>query len=81
MEKGLHCVLCGTANWQWEENRFAYEAVETTCRGCYVKETVSRDSDRNAGVTVELRPTGTREAAQRRVAARNKARRRAREQA
>lgn len=79
VENGLRCVMCGTAQWEWDENRFAYEALETTCQGCYIKEQVSRDSERNPGVTVELRPTGTREAAQRRVTARNKARRRAKE--
>lgn len=69
-------MLCGTAPWEWEENKFAYEALEKSCQGCYVKEVTSRDSTRNPGVTVELTPTGTREAAQRRIAERDKARRR-----
>jgi hypothetical protein len=77
LEKGLRCILCGTAPWEWEENKYAYEAVEKGCQGCYVKEVTSHDTTRNPGVTVELNPTGTREAAQRRIAARDKDKRRA----
>lgn len=62
-EKAERCVMCGTAGWEWDAkqggNRFAYEAVQHTCPGCYVKEAAAEDLPRNAGVTVQLQPTNT----------------------
>lgn len=29
--------MCGTAEWEWKEDRHAYEPIETTCMGCYMK--------------------------------------------
>lgn len=69
IEKGQRCVMCGTAQWEWDENRFAYEPVERRCQGCYVKDVLAEDSGRNPGVTIELLPTTGREAAQRKVRA------------
>ena len=34
-EKGERCQMCGTAEWEWDENRHAYEPVLRTCWGCY----------------------------------------------
>ena len=78
VEKSLRCTMCGTAKWEWEDNRFAYEPVENRCQGCYVKDVVAEDSGRNPGVTIELLPTTGREAAVRQVrAARRNAARKA----
>lgn len=74
-EKGLRCVLCGTAEWEWDPEqggrRDAYEPVEHRCHGCYLKAKAqshdpTRDSD---GITIDLLPTRTREAAQRHLKA------------
>lgn len=61
-EKSEHCVMCGTAGWEWDPkqggHRRAYEAVEVFCAGCYAK-SAARDFDpqRNTdGVTIELVP-------------------------
>lgn len=35
--KNEHCQLCGTAQYEWDENRRAYEPVESFCMGCYLK--------------------------------------------
>lgn len=35
--KAERCDLCGTAQYEWDENRHAYEPVETFCMGCYLK--------------------------------------------
>ena len=35
--KSMHCDLCGTAEYEWDENRRAYEPVEKICMGCYLK--------------------------------------------
>lgn len=74
LEKAERCVLCGTAEWEWLENKFAYEPVEHYCHGCYLK-AMAQDDDpkRNTkGVTMELLPTGTQEAAQRLIRAKKK---------
>lgn len=63
--------MCGTAPWEWEQDRFAYEPLEKYCHGCYLKE-MAEDPDptRNkAGITMELMPTRTIEAAKRYVKA------------
>lgn len=67
LEKNERCVFCGTAAWEWEEDRFAYEPVEKYCHGCYLKEMADDDDPRRnkAGITMELMPTRTIEAAKR----------------
>jgi hypothetical protein len=58
--KAEHCVMCGTAEWEWDPKqggkRRAYEAVEKFCPGCYSKAAMRNlDDGRTAdGVTVEL---------------------------
>ena len=76
LEKALRCVMCGSAQWEWDEDRFAYEPVEHRCPGCYAKEMIAEGSGRNPGVTIELLPTRGREAAQRHVRAQRLAERR-----
>lgn len=79
-EKALRCTMCGTAEWEWDEaqggKRHAYEAVEKFCHGCYARASgQTHDPHRNMdGITVELAPTGTREAAQRLLRARERRR-------
>lgn len=76
MEKALKCQLCGTADWEWDEkqggHRYAYDPVEHRCEGCARKEAGrSKDPHRNtAGITIELEPRGTVDAAKREMRAR-----------
>lgn len=72
--KSEHCVMCGTAAWEWDPkqggSRYAYEAVESFCPGCYAKASMrTLDAGRNSdGVTVELAPNdGSLNAARRHV--------------
>lgn len=67
-EKGLHCSMCGTAEWEWAENRHAYEAVPSQCEGCRRKEFAAHGETQQPGVTFELRSTRGAEAARRRAA-------------
>jgi hypothetical protein len=71
LEKGSKCHMCGTAPWEWDEkqggSKYAYEAVGVQCPGCYQKAISSDDTSQLPGVTIELRPTGTQESAQRYV--------------
>lgn len=69
-EKALRCQLCGTAEWEWAENRHAYEALPTQCEGCRRKEFAAAGEPQSHGVTYELRSTQGVEAARRRVAQR-----------
>lgn len=59
IEKNSKCAMCGTAEWEWEENRFAYEPVAKLCMGCYVKEVASEDTMQQPGTTISLAPTTT----------------------
>lgn len=65
LEKSTRCQMCGTAEWEWNENRFAYEPVSKYCHGCHLKEISAEDRNRTPGVTIELMPTGTVESAKR----------------
>ena len=56
MEEALRCSLCGSAEWEWEDNKHAYDVTEKFCQGCYLK-TVTADSNGGLpGTTVELVP-------------------------
>lgn len=55
MEQSDTCQLCGTAGWEWEENKYAYDVEEVFCKGCYLKE-VSSEGDRLPGTRIDLIP-------------------------
>lgn len=58
LEKAQVCSMCGTAEWEWHEDRRAYLPVVEVCPGCQLKETM-RDDDtvsRTAGAQVVLLP-------------------------
>jgi hypothetical protein len=55
-EQAERCTLCGTASWEWEENRFAYDVSEKFCRGCYIKAVSTDDRSALPGTTIELVP-------------------------
>jgi hypothetical protein len=55
LEQAESCQLCGTAGWEWEENKYAYDVQEVFCPGCYRKE-VSADGDKLPGTRIELVP-------------------------
>jgi hypothetical protein len=46
MEEPLRCQMCGTAEYEWEDNKFAYEPHAHVCRGCELKDLVMDDPDR-----------------------------------
>lgn len=65
LEKSAHCELCGTADWEWEENRRAYAPVEHFCLGCYTKTVYGEDSNNSPGTTIRLIATNSVEYARR----------------
>ena len=55
LEASERCQMCGTAAWEWEENKFAYEPDEKYCHGCYLKGSFSESTDTKLkGTTVTL---------------------------
>lgn len=75
--EGEKCALCGTADWEWEEDRFAYEPVLHQCWGCYYKSVYHDSLSKPApGTTVELQKVTPQMAAQRAVRDEKMARRR-----
>jgi hypothetical protein len=78
MEQAGRCVHCGTAGWEWEENKFAYTPIDEFCRGCYMRSKFSDTESRSLpGTNVKLVPTTPHLQAQM-VARARKQRRRAR---
>jgi hypothetical protein len=57
MEEASKCQMCGTAPWEWEEDRFAYEPVQHMCHGCYLKDIASETEQNTPGVSVILLPS------------------------
>lgn len=59
IEEGLRCQMCGTSDYEWEDNKFAYEPVAKLCRGCYLKDTAGDDSKNLPGTTIVLEAYGS----------------------
>ena len=38
LENSERCQMCGTAPWEWDDDRNAYEPISHQCWGCYVKD-------------------------------------------
>jgi hypothetical protein len=55
-EHNQRCQLCGTADWEWEEDRGAYEPVNKQCWGCYTKDAAKDQNDSLPGSTITLVP-------------------------
>lgn len=60
-EKSERCVMCGTAQWEWEENPHAYIVEDVHCPGCYRKHRANEEKGRLPGTSVQLvKPTPAR---------------------
>lgn len=49
--------MCGTAEWEWEKDRRAYEPVEKFCMGCYLREVAGEEAGSSPGTTISLEPS------------------------
>lgn len=56
VESSSRCSQCGTAEWEWDEDRFAYEPSVHQCWGCYYKEISRDDAEGMAGARITLLP-------------------------
>lgn len=75
LEKASRCALCGTAEWEWEENKRAYYPIEEFCPGCYQKSMLQETAGQVPGTTVKLVPAKSQDHAKRLVSQRRKAER------
>ncbi len=57
LEKAQRCDMCGTAEWEWEENRFAYSPEEKFCMGCYLKHMAGEEGAQMPGSTIVMVPS------------------------
>lgn len=74
LESAARCQMCGTADWEWENNKFAFTAVEEFCRGCYQKSVFSDQQGSSLpGTNVKLVPTTPQLTAQMATKARKRA--------
>lgn len=74
LESSLRCTMCGTAPWEWEENKFAFTAVDEFCQGCYQKAVFSDTQGSSLpGTNVKLVPTTAQLTAQMAMKARKRA--------
>jgi hypothetical protein len=82
IEQSQRCNMCGTAEWEWKENRFAYTAVDEFCQGCYNKAMFSEQESNKtlAGTNVKLIPTTPIVKARMQVMAKRRRKRRAEEE-
>ena len=56
LESSSKCQSCGTSDWEWEEDWYAYEPITVQCHGCYIKEMAREDDASLAGARVTLVP-------------------------
>lgn len=56
VEQAQRCQMCGTAKWEWEEDRHAYHVVEEICPGCEMKEYANDPDDKHPGKFATLKP-------------------------
>lgn len=71
--KAEHCELCGTAQYEWDENRRAYEPVEKMCMGCYLKAGAEESETYLPGSSISLISTDSVEYAKMQTAMMKKA--------
>lgn len=57
LERAEKCPMCGTSDWEWEADPYAYVPMPHRCKGCMLKETLADDEDtKGKGVTIRLVP-------------------------
>lgn len=62
VSSGERCTMCGTAQWEWDQDPGAYEAGTHLCLGCRTKEEAAEDAPKISGQRVVLVPRRVAEA-------------------
>lgn len=63
VEESAKCQLCGTSQWEWDDDPFVYEAMAVRCHGCMVKEMANDDAADSPGTRITLIPKAVAQAA------------------
>ena len=54
-ELNLRCRNCGTAEWEWEQDPYAYGVVQKVCKGCAMTQAAQRQAEeKTAGMKFSL---------------------------
>ena len=57
IEQSLKCQMCGTAEWEWSENRSAYHPEMQICQGCMHLEAAREEqTEKHPGTSIVLVP-------------------------
>jgi hypothetical protein len=56
LESRKRCPSCGTSDWEWEEDRGAYQAMQHVCQGCKVLYAAEEETDTALGARMILVP-------------------------
>ena len=56
IESSAKCQMCGTSDWEWEDDRNAYEPMIRQCWGCYMKDGAREQGNELVGSRVVLMP-------------------------
>lgn len=59
MEKAERCDMCGTAEWEWDQDRFAYSPEKHYCHGCYLKHIAGEEGADMPGTSIVMVPKRT----------------------
>jgi len=62
-EEAQRCSTCGTADWEWSEDKFAYMPTVHVCQGCKLREAARDDAKDVDGGTIVLVSGAAKEAA------------------
>lgn len=46
LEAATRCGMCGTAEWEWLEEKFPYMPIQRVCQGCQAKDLMRDDHQR-----------------------------------
>ena len=56
IDEAGRCGMCGTYEWEWTADRYAYEPAAKVCRGCQLLDMEREDHKPGPGTTMILIP-------------------------
>lgn len=56
LEERSRCKSCGTSEWEWAEDQFAYSTARHVCRGCMLLDAAQEDTGDLPGAKMVLLP-------------------------
>jgi len=56
IDDAQRCQMCGSAAWEWDEDRFAYHAALRMCFGCQHLDAAKEDHKPSPGMRMVLVP-------------------------